>query len=654
MSSLSNREYKIPAVGDSLDIFILRSELHKGAMATLFQAEDLLSRQEVVLKIPNNDILNKPILLYHYQNEERISRLLDHPGIIRFIHRQRSQQYIIMEYVQGQDLRSRVGRNHRLELDTALTLMIHLSEVVSYLHEQEIVHLDLKPENIICLKDSTIKVIDFGLASCRNLPDLLSRDLKNPQGTPWYIAPEQLLGQRSDPRCDIYSMGMLLYEMLAGRLPWPRSSKVHVARRRLRHDPTPPRHYNPEIPPQIQNIILHAIARNPKDRYASVQDMQQDLECWQQLPITTIGRNTKQIALWRRLLPGKSVQQSYSQQKRINIAEGKPQIIGALIDSPKSDNMLAEVKKQALIHSGEVTLVHVIEEESDSHFRRYGIAVEGERLMTRLERAVQILRRFSIDPNIRLIKGEVVEVLERLSRELGAQLLVMGVSRKKKGLLRGASIQRRLEKSSPCAIIVAEEELFSPVVSLIDLQPDQLTAHQVLACDIFLVDLWYEHLHYHTDFIYQKLLYPDQSSDLSEDNCRLGQWLNSFKGSKKWKELTSALSLIHQQFHQLASQMAKLCNHDHAGLQNLYIRESLPLSYMLKKELVQLSEFLNAPLDIKSPMVSFLTDKTCPFTTQNLPCYGPLLSSFNLDQDLIGLIQKEKNHASYSKSAEEE
>ncbi|MEN8211834.1 MAG: protein kinase, partial [Thermodesulfobacteriota bacterium] len=502
---MSTNQYKPPEIGDCLDIFILQSELHKGAMATLFLAQDLLSRQQVVLKIPNGDILNQPILLYHYQNEERISRLLDHPGIIRFIHRQRSRQYIIMEYVQGKDLRSMVGRLHRVELDTALTLMIYLSEVVSYLHEQDIVHLDLKPENIICLKDSTIKVIDFGLASCRNLSDFLSRDLKNPQGTPWYISPEQLLGERADPRCDIYSMGMLFYEMLTGHLPWPRSSKVHIARRRLRHDPTPPRHYNPEIPPQIQDIILHAIARNAKERYASVKDMQQDLECWQKLPITATGRNTQQLSLWQRLFPGKSVQQSPTKHKRVEIAEGKPQVIGALIDSPGIDSMLAEVKKQAFIQSSEVTLVHVIEEESDSDVRRYGIAVEGEQLMTELERAVQILRRFSIDPNIRLVKGEVVDVLKRLSRELGAQLMVLGVSRKKKGLLRGASIQRRLGKSSPCDIIVAEEEVFSPAASLVDLQPDQLTARQVLTCDIFLVDLWYEHLHYHTDLIYHKL-----------------------------------------------------------------------------------------------------------------------------------------------------
>jgi serine/threonine protein kinase len=628
-----------PEVGDTLDIFILRSELHQGAMATLFLAEDLLSEEKVVLKIPCGDILNQPILLYHYQNEERISRLLNHPGIIRFIHRQRSRQYIIMEYVSGQDLRSRVGKNRPLELNAALSLMGQLCSVVTYLHEQSIVHLDLKPENIICLNNSEIKVIDFGLASCRSLPDLLALDLKNPQGTPWYIAPEQLLGERDDPRCDIYSMGMLFYEMLTGRLPWPRSSKVHIARRRLRHDPTPPRFYNPEIPPQIQATVLRAIARHAEDRYACVQDMQRDLQCWQQLPVTKIGRSSKQASLWRRLLPGNAIQLTGREQKRTKASGAKPQIIGALVDSSKSDNMLAEVKKQALIRSGDVTLVHVIEEESDSHVRRYGIAVEGEQLMAGLEKAVQILRRCSIDPTIRLIRGEVVDVLERLCLDLDAELRVLGVSRKKKSLLRGASVRRRLEKQCPCHVMVAGKEQFSPATDLNIMEPEQLTKQQVLACDIFLVDLWYEHLHYHTDCIYQLLLYPEQDIDLSEANCRFGHFLASLETSGNWQEVISMLEPVHQQFHQVVARMAKLCDNDHAGLQDLYIRESLPLSCRLKKELARVSSSLRAHLDMEPPAVPFLADETCPITMPDLACYGPLLRAFNLDQDLCVLVE---------------
>lgn len=649
MSYLSYKPFRHPEVGDSLDIFILRSEIHKGAMATLFLAEDCLSREKVVLKIPCGDILNQPILLYHYQNEERISRLLDHPGIIRFIHRQRSKQYIIMEYTPGQDLRSKIGRNKFFELGAALNLMVQLCDVVRYLHDQSIVHLDLKPENIICCKDSSIKVVDFGLACSHNLPDLLALDLDNPLGTPWYIAPEQLLGERSDPCCDIYTMGMLFYEMLTGHLPWPRSSKVHIARRRLRHDPTPPRYFNADIPPQIQAIILRAIARHAGDRYGTVQELQRDLESWQQLPVTAAGTGVKKPPWWKKLFPSKAVKLSSQKPRGTLVPGSRLQIVGALIDSHNSDHMLAELKKQALIRSADVTLVHVIEEESDSHVRRYGIEVEGEKLMARLERSVQLFRRCSIDPSIRLVRGEVVEVLRKLCIELNAELLVLGCSRKKEGLLRSASVRRRLEKQSPCPLKVAEEQEFLPATDLAALQPDQLTARQMLLCDIFLVDLWYEHLYSHTDFIYQLLLKPEQTIDLSEKRCLLGQFLSSLEHSGNWQEVVSILAPVHFNFHQAAKQMAELQKYEHIRLQEIYVRESLPLSCTLKKELGRVSLLLRGHLDTLPPSVPFLEDETCPVSQPDLANYGPILGAFNLDQDLCALIQKHAMHADYLK-----
>lgn len=623
-----------------MDIFTLRSELHKGAMATLFLAEDLLTKERVVLKIPCGDILNQPILLYHYQNEERISRLLDHPGIIRFIHRQRSRQYIIMEHVAGQDLRSRVGKDRMLDLNTALNLMEQLCSSVAYLHEHSIVHLDLKPENILLPKDSGIKVIDFGLANCRLFQDLLALDIKNPQGTPWYISPEQLLGERTDPRCDIYAMGMLFYEMLTGKLPWPRSSKVAVARRRLRHDPVPPRYHNKKIPPRIQSIILRAIARHAEDRYSCVEDLLHDLRHWRQLPLAEGAGADRRPPLWRRLFPGRAVKPGRGQRKKTTALRGNPQIVGALIDSPESDYMLAEVKKQALIRSSDVTLVHVIEEESDSHVRRYGITVEGEKLMARLEQAVQILRRCSIDPSIRLIRGDAVDVLGSLCSDMEAELLVLGKSRKKEGILRSASVRRRLEKNNPCPLTIAEEGLFLPVADLAHMQPEELSADQVLDCDIFLVDLWFDHLHFHTSFIYQKLLHPDQDPDLSEKHCKFGQFLAALETSGRWKEVISMLGPIHMRFHQVAARMAELCSHDHARLQDLYIRESLPLSCRLKEELGRVSLFLRDHLDKVPPVVPFLADTACPVTRLEPTCYGPLLGAFNLDQDLYTLIRK--------------
>ncbi|MEA2116570.1 MAG: universal stress protein, partial [Thermodesulfobacteriota bacterium] len=351
------------------------------------------------------------------------------------------------------------------------------------------------------------------------------------------------------------------------------------------------------------------------------------------------GSTGTPATLWRRLFPGRAVQLRSGQAGRSMVLGDKPQIIGGLIDSSGSDNMLAEVKKQTLIRCAEVTLVHVVEEESDSHERRYGITVEGEKLMARLEQAVQLLRRCSIDPTIRLVRGEVVEVLGEICANLDAELLVLGRSRKKEGLLRSGSLRNRLEKKSPCPLMVGEKQQFSPAIDLAALRPDQLTADQVLACDIFLVDLWYEHLHYHTDCIYQLLLYPEQDIDLSEANCRFGHFLASLETSGNWQEVISMLEPVHQQFHQVVARMAEFCDNDHAGLQDLYIRESLPLSCRLKKELARVSMFLRAHLGTEPPPVPFLADETCPVTMPDLACYGPLLRAFDLDQDLCVLVE---------------
>ena len=626
----------VPDIGDTIDIFILRSILHKGVMSTLFTAEDLLSGETVVLKIPETDILNTPVLLYHHQNEDRISRYIDHPDIIRFIHRERSRQYIIMEYASGKDLRKQVGRNRKMDVDTALKVMNHLCNAVDFLHDRSIVHLDIKPENIICDKDHTIKLIDFGLASCRKLPDLLALDIDNPMGTPWYIAPEQLLGERSDPRCDIYAMGILLYEMLTGNLPWPRSKKKSVALRRLKNDPTPPRFHNPDIPPQIQQIILCAAARHPEKRYASVQELQKDLLNWQGLAVTDKGKQTRRPGFWQTLFSGRKFHRIENKQT-LQPATDRLRIVGALVDSPETDAMMEEVKRQALIRSATVVLVHVIEEQSDSSFRRYGIAAEGEQLMKRIETVVQGLRRLNIDPGIRLIRGDAADILSRMGSSIEADFIILGRSRKREGFLQGKTTGQKIITQSKCRVLVADENTFVSLESLAESQPALLSDDQVLSFDITLVDLWYEHLHYHTDFIYHLLLSSKRDKDLCEHHCRFGRFLSLFEKKDDWNGLITDLISIHREFHRVAEKMASLDHPDPSGLHAIYVKESLPLTFHLKKALGETSARLRKASRVSLSAIPFLAQDAHPFTTPDIPCYGPLMRLCDINRDLGGV-----------------
>ncbi|WP_054690821.1 serine/threonine protein kinase [Desulfosarcina cetonica] len=628
-------------MGDRLDIFILRSELHQGVMAVLFLAEDPFSGKKVVIKIPSGDILNQPIVFYHYQNEDRISRVVDHPAIIGFIHRRRSRQYIIMEHVPGHDLRTLVGRNRKLPLDKALAMMEQLCDGMEYLHRRGIVHLDLKPENIIVTGDHRLKVIDFGLASCRSLPDLLALDLRNPQGTPWYIAPEQLLGVRDDPRCDIYSMGLLFYEMLTGELPWPRSSKLTTARRRLKEVPIPPRHFNPDIPPQIQDIIIRALAVAPDERYRSCGELRKDLKRWRELPVTPSGTNTRPPSFLSRIFatsgrkgPSGTAQSTYPQP-------GRPKIIGGFIDAAAMNDMVNELKKQALIHDAEIFMVHVIEDESDSHVTRYGKAVEGEKLMVGLEQAIGRLRSCDLDPSVRLIHGEVVKTLQTVCTEPQVLKLIIGKSRKKDGLLRSASVKRRLLKEPPCPVTIVEAPHFSPLDDLGPLHPGQLARDQVLDCDIFFVDLWYEHLHYHTEFIYQHFLFRNKTFDPGREKCVFGRWLRNLAPFDQWREIVSILGPTHEAFHRIDDEMIACCEQDPGLLRRLYQQKSLPLAYRLKLGLAEVSRVLRSHLDPPPPTVPFLVDIDSPVAFIDRIGYGPLLNVINLDQDLCALAQKE-------------
>lgn len=615
--------------GDVLDDFKIMEVLFSGASACLYKAMDGLSRETVVLKVPFGDILNRPFLYYHYQNEERITRTLNHPQIARYIARERSSQYIIMEHIPGRDLKSILYRETKLHWHRARQVMLQVCEGLFYLHGQGIIHHDMKPENIIISPEGAVKLIDFGLASKAGFQDLIALDLKGPHGTPYYISPEELQGIRDEPRSDLYSLGVVLYEMLTANLPFERATRLSKVRARLKVDPVPPRHYDETITPGAQEIILKALERNPGARYATAAALKEDLLHAESLPLTKRSHTTKKPSLWS-LRPGSTkVPEARGRQeaKRQRAAPGLPvQIIGTIVDHDVSDLVVEAVRRKALLMGGDVTLITLLEEEGDSEITRYQTAVEGERFSERIERYVNRLRRYNLDPTVRIVKGTGAEGIVAIARELDAVLIVLGPSRKKRWQkLFSGQIAEQVMRKAPCSVVVAESTPAAAMPAFRDVS--DLTPDALIEMDLFLIEVWVQHVNWLSQLALMLLGDPRSSVDLDERKCPIGTWLGSMRATGIWPEIDEIVGGAHSVFHAVANEMvSRVESGDMDGMRRLYMEEAMPLSCEVKEGLKRVSTYLREQTVFKEAgLIPFLQEDRCPFSEEADATGGPML-----------------------------
>jgi serine/threonine protein kinase len=273
-----------PEVGETLDHYLLDAEIARSGMSTLFRATDVRNGRTVAVKVPHPEMEADPVLLERFRREEEIGQEIDHPGVVKtYDSENRSRPYMVIEWVEGRLLRSilnerGLNEERKLPIERAVALTISICDALDNLHKHGVVHRDLKPENIMVCEGDRIKIIDFGIALKEDARRITQTSLTPALGTPDYISPEQVKGQRGDQRSDIYALGAMLYEMLTGQPPFTGPSPLVVLNERVLTDPTPARELNPAISPQLQEILARALERDPRHRYSTAAEMAWELE----------------------------------------------------------------------------------------------------------------------------------------------------------------------------------------------------------------------------------------------------------------------------------------------------------------------------------------------------------------------------------------
>ena len=255
---------------------IIRS-IGEGGMANVYLGYDTILDRNVAIKILRGDLSNDEKFVRRFQREALSASSLAHPNIVDMydVGEDDGLYYIVMEYVEGKTLKQLLKKRGSLTLSEAIDIMLQLTDGMAHAHDSYIIHRDLKPQNIMIKDDGQIKITDFGIAMALNSTQLTQTN--SVMGSVHYLPPEQASGKGSTIKSDIYSMGIIFYELLTGSLPFRGDNAVEIALKHMR-DPLPSlREENPAIPQSIENIILKATAKNPKNRYDDARSMHEDL-----------------------------------------------------------------------------------------------------------------------------------------------------------------------------------------------------------------------------------------------------------------------------------------------------------------------------------------------------------------------------------------
>jgi nucleotide-binding universal stress UspA family protein len=339
-----------PGPGSEIDGFCLGELMHVGSMASIYRLTGPQGPLPLIMKIPRLGPGERAVNVISFEVCRMvlgaIAQSPHHPTLVAYGDVE-TTPYLVMEYVEGTRLNDWLSRaplapEEIARLGATLALALH------DLHRQDVVHLDLKPTNVLYRAGGDAVLIDFGLAHHSHYPDLLAEELRYPVGNWVYMAPEQVLGVRCDPRSDIYALGGILYELATARLPFGRPDSMAQLRRRLYRDPVPPRAIAAATPAWLQEIILHCLEIDARDRYASAAQVAFDLANPAQVAITERGGRLRARgwgALFRQWMRAKRFEPAPCPPPSVSVGPA-PTVLVA-IDAARSDEALLEALRDA-------------------------------------------------------------------------------------------------------------------------------------------------------------------------------------------------------------------------------------------------------------------------------------------------------------------
>jgi serine/threonine protein kinase len=276
------------------DRYLITDILSRGGMGTVFKAEDTQAQGRLVaVKVPHaqSQCQSDPVFMERFESEERIGLELNHPFILKHFNVEggKSRPYVVTEYLRGCTLEHLFKAARPLPEKDALKIASLICEALQYMHEHGVIHRDLKPQNVMLCCDGTIRIMDFGIARKMSARRVTAASSDSNLGTADYMAPEQVEGRRSDARTDIYNLGALLYEMLAGTTPFTDENAWSAMHARVTSDPVAPGKVNPKLSAEAEEIVLRALQRDPDKRFPSAAAMKVALDCPESVHVTGLA-----------------------------------------------------------------------------------------------------------------------------------------------------------------------------------------------------------------------------------------------------------------------------------------------------------------------------------------------------------------------------